>query len=150
MQLTVFNGSPRGRKSNSKIILDQFLSGFETTPGNSYELHYLNRLKETEHFVQAFAEADTVLLTHPLYTDAMPAIVKAFHRSSWNQICGRGKQSNAWLHRPIWICGGNALTLCGAVLGRSFPGVWAVVILARSSRVAANRCTEGRNNSRKS
>ena len=78
MQLTVFNGSPRGRKSNSKIILDQFLSGFEATPGNGYELHYLNRLKDTEHFVQAFAEAETVLIAHPLYTDAMPAIVKAF------------------------------------------------------------------------
>jgi hypothetical protein len=78
MQLTVFNGSPRGRKSNSKIILDQFLSGFEATPGNSYELHYLNRLKDTENFVQAFAEAETVLIAHPLYTDAMPAIVKDF------------------------------------------------------------------------
>jgi multimeric flavodoxin WrbA len=78
MQLTVFNGSPRGRKSNSKIILDHFLAGFEATPGNSYELHYLNRLKDTERFVQAFAEAETVILAHPLYTDAMPAMVKAF------------------------------------------------------------------------
>ena len=78
MQLTVFNGSPRGRKSNSKIILDHFLRGFESNPKNSYELHYLNRLKDTEHFVQAFADAETVLLTHPLYTDAMPAMVKDF------------------------------------------------------------------------
>jgi hypothetical protein len=78
MQLTVFNGSPRGRKGNSKIILDYFLRGFEATPGNSYELHYLNRLKDTERFVQAFTEAETVLLTHPLYTDAMPAMVKSF------------------------------------------------------------------------
>jgi len=78
MQLTVYNGSPRGRKSNSKIILDQFLSGFEATPGNTYELHYLNRLNDMDHFVQAFGEAETVLLAHPLYTDAMPAIVKSF------------------------------------------------------------------------
>jgi multimeric flavodoxin WrbA len=78
MQLTVFNGSPRGRKSNSKIILDQFLAGFEAAPGNSYELHYLNRLNDIDHFVQEFRDAETVLLTHPLYTDAMPAIVKHF------------------------------------------------------------------------
>jgi len=78
VQLTVFNGSPRGRKSNSKIILDQFLSGFEAAPGNSYELHYLNRLKESEQFVQAFGEAEIAILAHPLYTDAMPAIVKDF------------------------------------------------------------------------
>ena len=78
MQLTVFNGSPRGRKSNSKIILDQFLEGFVSNPKNSYELCYLNRLNDTENFVRAFAEAETDLLAHPLYTDAMPAIVKAF------------------------------------------------------------------------
>jgi len=78
MQLTVFNGSPRGRKSNSKIVLDQFLEGYVSNPKNSYELYYLNRLKDTENFVRAFAEAEIVLLAHPLYTDAMPAIVKAF------------------------------------------------------------------------
>jgi len=78
VQLTVFNGSPRGRKGNSKIVLDHFLKGFESNPKNSCELHYLNRLKDTEHFVQAFAEAETVLIAHPLYTDAMPAMVKDF------------------------------------------------------------------------
>lgn len=78
MQLTVFNGSPRGRKGNSQIVLDQFLKGFNATPGNSYELYYLNRLQDTDQFVQSFGEAETVILAHPLYTDAMPAIVKAF------------------------------------------------------------------------
>ena len=57
MQLTVFNGSPRGRKGNSKIVLDHFLNGFESIPKNSYELYYLNRLKDTKILVQAFAEA---------------------------------------------------------------------------------------------
>ena len=78
MQLTVFNGSPRGRKGNSQIVLDQFLKGFEATLGNSYELYFLNRLQDMDQLVQAFGEAETVLLAHPLYTDAMPAIVKAF------------------------------------------------------------------------
>ncbi len=78
MHLTVFNGSPRGRKSNSKIIMDEFLRGFESTRGNNYDLYYLNRLKDTDRFVQAFGEAETVVLVHPLYTDTMPAIVKAF------------------------------------------------------------------------
>jgi hypothetical protein len=94
MQLTVFNGSPRGRKSNSKIILDQFLSGFEATPGNSYELHYLNRIRDTEDFVQAFGEAETVLLAHPLYTDAMPAIVKHFIEQLEPNV---GRESNPTL-----------------------------------------------------
>jgi hypothetical protein len=78
MRLTVFNGSPRGKKGNSKIILDHFLRGFEATAGNTVELYYLNRLKDTDQFVQAFADAETILIAHPLYTDAMPGIVKAF------------------------------------------------------------------------
>jgi multimeric flavodoxin WrbA len=78
MQLTVFNGSPRGRKGNTKIVLDHFLNGFESNPKNSYEVYYLNRLKDTKISMQAFAEAETILLAHPLYTDAMPAIVKHF------------------------------------------------------------------------
>lgn len=78
MQLTVFNGSPRGRKSNSKIVLDHFLRGFEATSENSYEIYYLNRLNDMEEHVKAFADAETVLLVHPLYTDAMPAMVKLF------------------------------------------------------------------------
>jgi multimeric flavodoxin WrbA len=78
MRLTVFNGSARGKKGNTKIILDHFLRGFEATSGNTIELYYLNRLKGTDQFVQAFADAETVLIAHPLYTDAMPGIVKAF------------------------------------------------------------------------
>jgi hypothetical protein len=78
MQLTVFNGSPRGRKSNSKIVLEHFLRGFGATPGNSYEIYYLNRLIDMEKHVNVFAEAETVLLVHPLYTDAMPAMAKLF------------------------------------------------------------------------
>ena len=66
MRLTVLNGSPRGKKSNTNVLLGHFLDGFEATPGNSYEMFYLNRLKETERFVGAFAEAEHVLLAHPL------------------------------------------------------------------------------------
>ena len=39
MQLCVFNGSPRGRKGNTSIILESFLQGFETSPGNSYDIY---------------------------------------------------------------------------------------------------------------
>jgi NAD(P)H-dependent FMN reductase len=78
MKLTVFNGSPRGKGSNSRILLEQFLRGFETGQGNTHELFYLNRPSDAERFSQAFAEAENVLLAFPLYTDAMPGTVKAF------------------------------------------------------------------------
>ncbi len=88
MQLTVFNGSPRGKGSNTKILLEKFLAGFETTAGNSYQVFYLKRTQDAERFQQAFAEAEHVLLAFPLYTDAMPGLVKAFIETL-EPFCGR-------------------------------------------------------------
>jgi len=78
MKLTVFNGSPRGKGSNTKILLEHFINGFMTTDGNTYELAYLNRVKDSDDFIKLFQDAEQVLLAFPLYTDAMPAIVKTF------------------------------------------------------------------------
>ncbi len=88
MKLTVFNGSPRGQGSNTKVLLEQYLKGFESNAGNSYEVFYLNRVKQAERFRQAFAEAEQVLLAFPLYTDAMPGLVKAFIETL-EPLCGR-------------------------------------------------------------
>ena len=88
MRLTVFNGSPRGKGSNTKFLLEHFLNGFMTTDGNSYEMVYLNRLKDSDKFIKFFQEAEQVLLAFPLYTDAMPAMVKTFIESL-EPLCGR-------------------------------------------------------------
>jgi hypothetical protein len=76
--LTVFNGSPRGRKGNTPIMLKQFAEGFAAEPGHTYDLYHLNRLNDLEAHTQAFVEAECVWLGFPLYTDAMPAMVKTF------------------------------------------------------------------------
>jgi multimeric flavodoxin WrbA len=73
-QLTLFNGSPRGRKGNTPIFLGEIARGF----GGPSETYHLVRLKETDQMVQAFAEARCAIIGFPLYTDAMPAIVKRF------------------------------------------------------------------------
>ena len=73
-RLTLFNGSPRGRRGNTPIFLEQITKGF----GGPAEIHHLVRLKETEQMLQAFAGAECVLLGFPLYTDAMPGVVKHF------------------------------------------------------------------------
>ena len=73
-RLTVFNGSPRGRKGNTPLMLEQFMQGF----GGPAGIYHLNRLKETERMLQAFANAECILLGFPLYTDAMPGMVKRF------------------------------------------------------------------------
>ena len=88
MKLTVYNGSPRAKGSNTKVLLEHFINGFVTTEGNTYELVYLVRVKESDNFVKLFQEAEQVLLAFPLYWDAMPAIVKVFIESL-EPLCGR-------------------------------------------------------------
>jgi NAD(P)H-dependent FMN reductase len=78
MKLIIFNGSPRGEKSNTKIILENFLLGFSRISGNSYEQYYLVETSRHPDYARIFRESEAVLLAFPLYTDAMPGIVKAF------------------------------------------------------------------------
>jgi multimeric flavodoxin WrbA len=77
-KMTLFNGSPRGRKGNTPILLKQFGQGFASIPGNCYEIYNLNRVKDHRQYAQTLAEAECVWLGFPLYTDAMPGIVKSF------------------------------------------------------------------------
>ncbi|MBI3582326.1 MAG: NAD(P)H-dependent oxidoreductase [Nitrospinae bacterium] len=88
MQLTVFNGSPRGKGSNTKVLVDQFLDGFMKGNGNSYKIVYLNTTKDSDYLIKMFEEAEKFLLAFPLYVDSMPAIVKTFIESL-ESLCGR-------------------------------------------------------------
>ena len=81
MKLAVFNGSPRGKDSNTKVLLSQFLNGFMSIDGNSYELSYLMNSKENRQDIKIFREADQVIIAFPLYFDSMPANVKTFIES---------------------------------------------------------------------
>ena len=73
-RMTIFNGSPRGRKGNTPILLGEFMKGF----GGEYDIHHLVRVKDIEEHAQAFAEAECIWFGFPLYTDAMPGLVKNF------------------------------------------------------------------------
>jgi len=77
-RLTVFNGSPRGARGNTTILMNHFLEGFSSNPGRSHELYYLNRVQDGAEFQQAFAGAECALVCFPLYVDAMPGQVKFF------------------------------------------------------------------------
>jgi len=78
MRLTVFNGSPRGKTSNTKLLMEHFSRGFLERSDNQMEVVYLNRTRDIERKVEVFAKAENVILAFPLYTDAMPGIVKQF------------------------------------------------------------------------
>lgn len=90
MQLTVFNGSPRGKGGNTAFILEHFLKGFTETPGNSYDVTYLLKAKDPAKLGGAFFESEAVLIAFPLYVDSMPARVKDFFEIL-EPLCGRGK-----------------------------------------------------------
>lgn len=88
MHLAVLNGSPRGTKSNTDLLLAAFLGGFHEEPGHSHELFHLVSRSERPRAAQAFAAADAALLAFPLYVDSMPAPVAEFVELL-APLCGR-------------------------------------------------------------
>ncbi len=78
MKLVIFNGSPRNKKSNSKILIEHFLNGYSRFCPEPVPVHYLADRKDQEEQTEAFRNAEMVILIFPLYTDCMPGIVKEF------------------------------------------------------------------------
>lgn len=76
-RMTIFNGSPRGKAGNTELMLNQFVRGFEAAGGQIDEIVHLIRSDNSEDLQRRFVEAESVLLGFPLYTDAMPGVVKA-------------------------------------------------------------------------
>jgi hypothetical protein len=79
MQLTFINGSPRGTKSNTGLLMEGFIRGFLETEGNTCEIEYLVKYrKNLTPLTEKFNQAQNVIIGFPLYVDAMPGSVKAF------------------------------------------------------------------------
>ena len=78
MQLTVFNGSPRNKKSNSKILMEYFLEGYAKVKSEPVSIYYLANTALMDEHVAAFKAAHTVIFIFPLYADSMPGLVKEF------------------------------------------------------------------------
>ena len=72
MKLTIFNGSPRGKSSNSTRMIPWIINEF---PDN---ICYLNKLSLHESYIESAKSADTLLFIFPLYVDSMPGITKSF------------------------------------------------------------------------
>ncbi len=81
MDLIIFNGSPRRKKSNSKILSEKFIEGFNSVKKQKIPVYYLAETKKANEHKNAFEQAKTVIFIFPLYTDCMPAIVKLFFES---------------------------------------------------------------------
>lgn len=78
MQLLLLNGSPKGKKSNTKVLLDTFLKGYDPDGTKDVTIHYLHKLSNHEAALSDFQQAQKVIIAFPLYTDAMPGILMKF------------------------------------------------------------------------
>jgi NAD(P)H-dependent FMN reductase len=78
MRLLICNGSPRGTGSNTTLLLKNFTDGFSAYKENSFEVAYLQRVKEHASIAEKARRADAVIIAFPLYADSMPGIVKDF------------------------------------------------------------------------
>lgn len=91
MQLAIFNGSPRGKNSNTKILLDQFQKGFTENGGEVLSYDFLIRQKHLDEQTEHFKSADAIFIAVPLYVFSVPGIVKQFIEKIGN-FDGSGKK----------------------------------------------------------
>ncbi|MEN8118063.1 MAG: NAD(P)H-dependent oxidoreductase [Bacteroidota bacterium] len=78
MRLAIFNGSPRGKSSNTSRLLGNFVKGFTGGGGVVTSYNYLIKESDIHNHLKNFIEAETILLAFPLYVDSLPGIVKNF------------------------------------------------------------------------
>ena len=82
MRLLFINASPRGKKSNTGILMQHFIRGFLETPDNTCEVEYLVKYKNNLNaLTEKFSAWDNVIIGFPLYVDAMPGSVKVAPRA---------------------------------------------------------------------
>ena len=81
MQLTVYNGSPRGKAGNTEILLKKVVEGIESVTEAEVTWVYLNSRQQRETAHESYPNSDLVLFGFPLYTDAMPGLAKEFFES---------------------------------------------------------------------
>jgi len=75
MKLAVINGSPRGKNSNSSLIVRWI---FEPVADMhfQYDIFYASQTSKHAELIGSLSAYDACLIIFPLYTDAMPGIVK--------------------------------------------------------------------------
>jgi len=79
MKLAILNGSPRGKNSNTRLLTDQFLAGIEKSCSTiEHATFYLVNRHQTQDAIDYCLRSDVILIAFPLYTDAMPGIIKLF------------------------------------------------------------------------
>lgn len=81
MRLRIYNCSPRGTESNSRILSGAFARGFCELPGNTTEEFLVASEEGMEKGLASFGEDGVALVVFPVYVDAMPGLAKKFIES---------------------------------------------------------------------
>jgi multimeric flavodoxin WrbA len=78
MKRLLVNGSPRGVKSNSRLICGWLAEGYAQAGAEAPDIFDLVPAKGVETLREAFLVADEAMIVFPLYTDSVPGILKNF------------------------------------------------------------------------
>lgn len=78
MKLTIFNGSPRGKSSNSTRLISWIVTRDNQDENLVENVCYLNKLNEHDNYIEKAKSAEVFLFVFPLYVDSMPGITKSF------------------------------------------------------------------------
>lgn len=76
MKLVIINGSPRGKGSNSNVITNWIVSGFDNL--TDVKKFYAPMIHTHKEAVESIDDNTSILVIFPLYVDAMPGIMKLF------------------------------------------------------------------------
>ncbi len=74
----IYNGSPRGNQSNSKILIEKIIKGMTEQGIETVEVRNLIQTKEHKKWAEDFRETENNLFVFPLYVHAMPGSVMKF------------------------------------------------------------------------
>ena len=78
MNLSIYIGSPRGKKSNSHLLMESLIEGFFEYGKNDFTVHYLHEKSKWQEHIDDYFKSDISIVIVPLYCDAMPSIVMEF------------------------------------------------------------------------
>lgn len=74
----IYNGSPRGIHSNSRLIIEKIVVGMKAQGAEQVEVRDLIQKKNHARWAEEFSLVENHLFVFPLYVHAMPGIVMKF------------------------------------------------------------------------
>lgn len=74
----IYNGSPRGNRSNSKLIIEKIIMGMREQGAENIVVRNLINTKEHKTWAENFGSSENNLFVFPLYVHAMPGSVMKF------------------------------------------------------------------------